>query len=295
MMFRDHSSAPTPTTTLSAAASADKTFLDVPFAEKDEAKRLGARWDSARRQWYAPRGEPALVERWGTAARQLTSLAGEDRTFGADELRMEFFPKSCWCKKVRYAIDRDEVPRVEDLVFGRVNRTCETCGLQDLDKPFHLHGRWDYDEPTHTQKLVRLMALCDDCFNVTHFGATSYAGRRDYATAHWMKVTGRTFSECTGVVDAAYDRMRELNEHEWHLDLSLLADNGVTCAKPKSGGMFGSGRSGSRSGSGSRSRTRPSVAHRDTHHESASASRTTFQTASKPSGSGLGGFAFRTD
>ena len=26
--------------------------LEVPFAEKDEAKRLGARWDLARKVWY---------------------------------------------------------------------------------------------------------------------------------------------------------------------------------------------------------------------------------------------------
>jgi hypothetical protein len=29
-------------------------FLNVPFAEKDKAKRLGARWDSAMRKWYVP-------------------------------------------------------------------------------------------------------------------------------------------------------------------------------------------------------------------------------------------------
>lgn len=29
-----------------------KTFLFVPFDEKDEAKRLGARWDIARKIWY---------------------------------------------------------------------------------------------------------------------------------------------------------------------------------------------------------------------------------------------------
>lgn len=26
--------------------------LKVPFAEKDKAKRLGARWDAAKRVWY---------------------------------------------------------------------------------------------------------------------------------------------------------------------------------------------------------------------------------------------------
>lgn len=29
-----------------------RTDLRVPFAEKDEAKRLGARWDPARKVWY---------------------------------------------------------------------------------------------------------------------------------------------------------------------------------------------------------------------------------------------------
>jgi hypothetical protein len=29
-----------------------KTMLHVPFAEKDEARRLGARWDVARKAWF---------------------------------------------------------------------------------------------------------------------------------------------------------------------------------------------------------------------------------------------------
>jgi Domain of unknown function (DUF5710) len=30
--------------------------LKVPFAGKDDAKRLGARWDAARKVWYVPAG-----------------------------------------------------------------------------------------------------------------------------------------------------------------------------------------------------------------------------------------------
>lgn len=40
-------------------------FLNVPYAEKDDAKRLGARWDAARRKWYIPPGvDPAAFARW---------------------------------------------------------------------------------------------------------------------------------------------------------------------------------------------------------------------------------------
>lgn len=29
-----------------------KTYLKVPFSEKDEARKLGAKWDSARKTWF---------------------------------------------------------------------------------------------------------------------------------------------------------------------------------------------------------------------------------------------------
>lgn len=39
--------------------------LEVPFAEKDEAKALGARWDAASRTWYLSAGlDPAPFRRW---------------------------------------------------------------------------------------------------------------------------------------------------------------------------------------------------------------------------------------
>lgn len=48
-----------------ASPSSSKLYLNVPFAEKDEAKALGARWDAAKKKWYAPPGaEPDRFERW---------------------------------------------------------------------------------------------------------------------------------------------------------------------------------------------------------------------------------------
>lgn len=41
------------------------TMLKVPYAEKDEAKCLGAKWDAARKKWYVPAGVDAeLFSRW---------------------------------------------------------------------------------------------------------------------------------------------------------------------------------------------------------------------------------------
>lgn len=42
-----------------------KTYIEVPFAEKDKAKALGARWDMSRRSWYVPDGVDLMkFKRW---------------------------------------------------------------------------------------------------------------------------------------------------------------------------------------------------------------------------------------
>lgn len=42
-----------------------KIYLNVPFSEKDEAKQLGARWDSAAKKWYIEEGiDPNLFKKW---------------------------------------------------------------------------------------------------------------------------------------------------------------------------------------------------------------------------------------
>ena len=42
-----------------------KTYLDVPFMQKEEAKALGARWDAGQKKWYAPEGkELTLFQAW---------------------------------------------------------------------------------------------------------------------------------------------------------------------------------------------------------------------------------------
>ena len=42
-------------------------ILKVPYAEKDEAKALGAKWNSARKAWYVPDGQAATAfAKWMT-------------------------------------------------------------------------------------------------------------------------------------------------------------------------------------------------------------------------------------
>ena len=59
----------------------DNTYLTVPFSQKDKAKALGARWDTALKKWYVPAGlELAPFQAWlpvGQAA--IPSVASTSR------------------------------------------------------------------------------------------------------------------------------------------------------------------------------------------------------------------------
>ncbi len=46
-----------------------KIYLNVPFAQKDEAKALGARWDAVPKKWFVPADKDiALFARWQAEA-----------------------------------------------------------------------------------------------------------------------------------------------------------------------------------------------------------------------------------
>ena len=58
-----------------------RIWLDVPFAEKDQAKALGARWSAAAKRWYSP-AESSDLARWAALPEIPELLPGEDRSFG---------------------------------------------------------------------------------------------------------------------------------------------------------------------------------------------------------------------
>lgn len=46
-----------------------KIYLNVPYAQKDEAKALGAKWDASNKKWYIPGSlDISLFEKWNTGA-----------------------------------------------------------------------------------------------------------------------------------------------------------------------------------------------------------------------------------
>ena len=44
---------------------AERTYLAVPYAERHEAKALGARWDTVKKAWYVgPEADREKIAKW---------------------------------------------------------------------------------------------------------------------------------------------------------------------------------------------------------------------------------------
>ena len=75
-------------------AAESRIWLDVPFAEKDEAAQAGARWDYEAKRWYAPEAGMKTFARWDPAANRrdpAAVLADVLRRDGAEKSASEIW------------------------------------------------------------------------------------------------------------------------------------------------------------------------------------------------------------
>jgi hypothetical protein len=73
---------------LPPVSAREKTFLAVPYKEKEQAKKLGAKWDKENKLWYAPEGADLTpLSAWmpEKAPRPEPSLAPQDEFAAALE------------------------------------------------------------------------------------------------------------------------------------------------------------------------------------------------------------------
>lgn len=198
------------------------TFLDVPYCEKDDAKSMGAKWNPVKKSWFAPNDEDELIERWGENL--LNSLDGEDRTFGGNDLFVDMIPRTSWFNNVRKAIVKKDWVRIKKLVCGRTNYTCECCGSrQDIE----VHERFEYNKETRVQKLMRFVALCQQCHQSTHLGLAGSRGKGKEAEQHLSNVRGFTPDELRSHTREADSLWTERSKITWTVDLSLMENNGI--------------------------------------------------------------------
>jgi hypothetical protein len=211
----------------------ERIWLDVPFDEKDEAKALGARWDSKAKRWYAPSPTTEL-ERWTALPDIPHLLPSEDRSFGSG-LFVDLVPSSCWFTNVRSCVAPKDWERLRRMITGRAEKRCEACG-NDEDRQaqrwLEAHERWSYDEQNSVQSLQRLVCLCTSCHTTTHFGLAQIKGKDVEARDHLCKVTGMSLQQADAHIKEAFSIWKERSARQWTLNLDILTSAGVTVIRP---------------------------------------------------------------
>jgi hypothetical protein len=217
-----------------ASGTTGRAYLDVPYAEKDAAKALGARWDPKARRWYDPRPPSAGLDRWAALPDVPELLPGEDRTFGSG-LFVDMIPRLCWFTNVRSCVTPRDWERLARMVYGRARQRCEACGAEAdrAGRRLEAHERWAYDDLSGVQALRRLICLCSPCHLATHLGYANVTGRTDEALAHLCRVNGWDEGRAYAHVYASEKVWTERSGRVWTLDLTMLTDAGVTLARPE--------------------------------------------------------------
>lgn len=214
-------------------------YFKVPFADKESAKALGARFDVEAKCWYAPDAEVAqrLGERFPPIAtpHPITELPGEDREFGGSKLFVDLVPASCWFTNVRYCIDPDDWERLGKGIRARAGQVCEVCnGAADPDNGVLLeaHERWHFDDDTGVQTLKRIICLCTACHRTTHYGLSQLRGEELQVRVHFMAVNECEEPDLDRHVFQAFETWKERSSREWTLDLSIIENAGIRLKRP---------------------------------------------------------------
>jgi len=198
-------------------------LLEVPPGWGWAAGRLGAKWHPELCSWYVETPDHRVLSIW--PERLPDPLPGEDRTFGGSELFVDILPASCWFTDIWKCTDPIDWYRIDALVKRRANSTCETCGTASLAD--HIHERWEYDEATHTQRLRRLILLCEACHTATHATRSNLSSQFDKAIPQLATVRQCTPEEARDHLKAAADLALKQRGMEWALDLEILSSAGI--------------------------------------------------------------------
>lgn len=106
-------------------------------------------------------------------------------------LTIEMIPKSCWGQNLRKVVSIETWRMLKDKIYyeSALDGKCMVCG-GELPYDWELHEVWRFDRNTKTQRLVGLLALCQDCHTVKHFGLAAKQGKAKDAIRHLRAVNG---------------------------------------------------------------------------------------------------------
>lgn len=147
-------------------------------------------------------------------------------------LTIELVPSTSWGDNLRSRLTKAQWDKLRRKCYQMAGYRCEICGdvglNQGVNWPVECHEVWHYDDEKHVQKLVRLISLCPNCHLSKHIGFAQLKGKEDAAYFHMQKVNGWTKAQVLAHIRESFNVWQKRSEHPWDLDLSVLADYGVS-------------------------------------------------------------------
>ena len=138
-------------------------------------------------------------------------------------LTIELVPVGTWGSNLRSLLTKSQWDKLRHYAYAQAGGVCEICGDKGTNQgrkhDLEAHEIWEYDDVSHTQKLLGVIALCPRCHQVKHMGRTCKYGGGYKARAHIAKVNGWT---AQGV--AAYEGLSYLvhnlrSQYRWSVDI----------------------------------------------------------------------------
>lgn len=197
-------------------------YLNIHYSDRKKAKELGALWCSKNKKWYCDDDNIEILEHFNEYKE--IEIIGEDRTFGSNELYIDFIPKTTYYKNVRSIFTKEDWNIIRHHIYKRVNYKCECCGCYK-NKYLEAHERWSYNEETKIQKLERIIALCKLCHKSVHY---KYSIK---INEHLKKIKNINDEELKKHIKEAKELRNKRNNIEWILDLSIITNSGFEIKK----------------------------------------------------------------
>jgi len=168
------------------------------------------------------------VERYARTKRKRSKLQ--------ENFEVELVPRGCWGRNLRSLLAEEDWEKVRRRTARAARNECEVCGGRGDQWPVEVHERWHYDDETHIQRLVGLIALCPACHQLKHWGHTKQLSpTHSFEALHRLAGFRRISLEAArAYLDQQEEIARRRSKHTWSVDLSWLGRTGFeSLLKPR--------------------------------------------------------------
>jgi len=148
------------------------------------------------------------------------------------KLSIELVPQTTGGVNLRLVLRPKDWNFLRKRQYKLANGVCEICGdrgkNQGRKHDLECHEQWHYNDETHVQTLIGLIALCPHCHEVQHFGLAELRGRGNQAFKHFIEVNEFTSAEGNNLIKIAQQKWLERSGHSWAVDVSWLENDNIT-------------------------------------------------------------------